>query len=194
MGAYPVLRRFTVEEYLRFERASTAKSEFVNGQIYAMAGGTSDHARIVVNMAVRLQNQLEDGKCEVWTSDFRIAVSPTGPEFYPDLSVICGEPQFLDDTQDCALNPVVLFEVLSKSTAKYDRETKVAWYREIPTARHIALVSQHIIAVEHYVRLSSGEWKTEKLTDLAAVLELPAIDATLTLSAIYNKVGLPSRT
>ena len=152
----PVIKRFTVEEYLRFERASTAKSEFVNGQIYAMAGGTSDHARIVVNMAVRLGNQLEDGDCDVWTSDFRIAVSPTGPEFYPDLSVTCGEPQFLDDTQDCALNPVVLFEVLSKSTAKYDRETKVAWYREIPAARHIVLVSQHIIAVEHYVRLSTG--------------------------------------
>ena len=188
MGAYPVLRRFTVQEYLRLERTSAARNEFIDGQIFARAGGTSEHARIVVNATVGLENQLEAGTCGVWPSDFRIAASPTGPEFYPDLSVICGEPQFLDDSRDCALNPVVLFEVLSRSTAKYDRETKAAWYREMPTVRHIVLISQYAVAVEHHFRLPNAKWKVEKLTDRAAVLKLPEIQATLTLGGIYNRV------
>ena len=88
---------------------------------------------------------------------------------------------------------MVLFEVLSRSTAKYDRETKVAWYREIPTVRHIVLISQYIVAIEHHYRLSSGKWKDEKLTDRKSVLKMPEVGATLTLPGIYNKLVLPSR-
>ena len=139
MGAYPILPRFTPEEYLRLERASRTKNEYVDGLIFAMAGATFKHDNIAVNTLVLLQNQLRGGKCSVRSADFRIATSQQGPYFYPDLSVICGKPQFLDDSLDCALNPSVVVEVLSKSTRKYDRETKVARYSEIPTLRHIVL-------------------------------------------------------
>ena len=189
MGAYPALRRFTPEEYLKFERASATKNEYIDGQIFAMAGGTIDHARISMNVAGDLRVQLKGGPCEVLPADFRIGVSDRGPYFYPDLSVICGAPELLDNSRDCALNPVVVFEVLSKSTRRYDRETKSALYREIPTLRHIVLISQSTVSVEHFFRQQLGtEWKTEKLTSRESSLVLPAIHAILALDGIYDRL------
>src|SRR5882724_9560987 len=178
MGAYPVLRRFTHEEYLRLERASQTKNEYIDGLIYSMAGGTVHHDRVLMNTLFLLQSHLRGGKCEVRSADFRIATSSEGPYFYPDLSVFCGKLQFLDSSLDCGLNPSVVVEVLSKSTKKYDRETKVVLYREIPALRHIVLISQVAVAVEHHFRMSSGKWKTEMLDDRGAKLQLTAIGAS----------------
>ena len=193
MSAYPVLRRFTPEEYLRLERASRTKNEYVDGLIYAMAGATFSHDRIVMNATFLLQSQLRDGKCTVNSADFRIAVSQGGPYFYPDLSVICGKPKFLDDSLDCAMNPVVVVEVLSKSTRKFDRETKVERYYEVPTLRHIVLISQFAVAVEHHFRVKGGKWRTEKLETLESAVKLAAVGASLPLAAIYDRMTLTSR-
>lgn len=135
---------------------------------------------------VLLQNKLKGGKCSVRSPNFRIAISAQGPHFYPDLSVICGKPQFLDESMDCALNPSVVIEVLSKSTRKYDREFKVAYYREIPALRHIVLISQFAVSVEHHFRASGGKWKTEHLDDRKATLDLTAVGASLPLAGIYE--------
>ena len=191
MGAYPVLRRFTSEEYLRLERASETKHEFVDGLIFAMAGGTRSHDRILMNTSFLLQSQLRGGKCDVLSGSFRIAISNNGPHFYPDLSVICGKPQFLDSTTDCALNPSVVVEVLSKSTRRYDRETKVAAYQTIPSMRHIVLISQFTVQIEHHFRAAGGKWKIQKLDDLDATLGLTAVGASLPLAGIYE--GMPMR-
>ena len=193
MGAYPVLRRFTPEEYLRLERASATRNEYIDGQIYAMAGGTMEHDTIVKNIDRALAPQLEGGPCDTWTGNFRIAVSKSGPYYYPDLSVICGEPELLDRSRDCALNPVAVFEVSSKSTRKFDRDTKVVRYQEISTIRHIVLISQYSVAVEHHFRRPRGKWRVEKLTGLSSTLALPPIGATLPLTVIYNKLALHSR-
>ena len=194
MGAYPVLRRFTPEEYLRLERASLSRNEYVDGMIYAMAGGTFEHDRIIKNIERELEPQLRRGTCETRSADFRIGVSRKGPYFYPDLSVICGEPEFLDSSRDCALNPVAVFEVLSKSTSKYDRETKVAGYREIPSIRHIVLISQYTVSVEHHFRLGNGKWKLQRLDDRASAVEMAGIGATLTLAGIYRRLLLHLKT
>ena len=191
MGTYPVLRRFTPEEYLQLERASISKNEYVDGLIYAMAGGTMEHARIVKNVDRALERQLEGGTCETGSADFKIAISDSGPYFYPDLSVICGEPELLAGGRDGAKNPVVVVEVLSKSTRKYDRDTKAVLYKEIPSIRHILLISQYSLAVEHQVRGRSGRWNAETFTGRASTVKLSAIGAELTLSAIYNKLLLP---
>lgn len=129
-----------------------------------------EHDRIGKNIGRALWPQLEGGPCGTWSADFRIGISKRGPFYYLDLSVICGEPELLDRSRDCALKPVAIFEVASKSTRKFDRETKVARYRQIATMRHIVLISQYSVAVEHHVRGGKGEWKVEKLDDREAVL------------------------
>jgi Uma2 family endonuclease len=188
MGAYPILRRFTPEEYLALERASETRNEYVDGLIYAMAGGTYKHDRLSVKLMMMLQNQFGDGNCNVCSANFRIAVSKRGPFFYPDLSVICGEPEFLDESMDCALNPSAVIEVLSKSTRKYDRETKVAHYCKIPSLRHVVLISQFTVSVEHHFRARGGKWKEEKVED-RGVVQLAAIRAALPLSGIYENLS-----
>ena len=164
MGAYPVLRRFTSDEYLRLERASDTRHEFFDGLIYAMAGGTRTHDRVVMNASFLLQRQLRGGNCDVLSGNFRIAISAQGPQFYPDLSVICGQAHYLDSTTDCALNPSLVLEVLSKSTRRYDREVKVAQYKEIPAMLHIVLISQFTVDVEHHFRKAGGKWNVMEIT------------------------------
>ena len=186
MGAYPVLRRFTHDEYLELERASDTRSEYVDGQIYAMAGGTYQHDTLVANTIFLLQSQLKGGSCKVHTSSFRIAVSRQGPAFYPDVSMICGKPEFLDGTQDCALNPTVLIEVLSKSTRKYDSLTKLPLYQQIPVIRDILLISQFGVSVEHHFRGPRGKWIIEKLEGHSATLALKSVSASLPLSELYD--------
>ena len=186
--AYPALRRFTPDEYLELERISVTKNEFVDGLIYATAGGTLEHARIIRNIDRELTPQFAGRGCETWSSDLKIAISASGPFFYPDLSVICGEPHLLDQRRDCAMNPVVVFEVLSKSTVRYDRTTKVSRFKEVASMRHIVLVSQDSYMVEHSYRDQADEWKVKLARGKSASVGLSAIDATLTLAAIYDKV------
>ena len=193
MGAYPVLRRFTSDEYLRLERASDTRHEFFDGLIYAMAGGTRTHDRVVMNASFLLQRQLRGGNCDVLSGNFRIAISAQGPQFYPDLSVICGQAHYLDSTTDCALNPSLVLEVLSKSTRRYDREVKVAQYKEIPAMLHIVLISQFTVNVEHHFRKAGGKWKSQRLDSLAAILELPGVGASLPLSGIYEGMSLRTK-
>lgn len=189
-AAYPVQRKFTFQEYLKLERAALTKSEYVDGEIFAMAGGTAEHDSINVNLLVLLQNQLKGGRCRARSADLRVAVSKQGPSFYPDVSVICGDPQFLDGRRDCVLNPAVVIEVQSRSTRRYDRETKVVRYQQIPSLRHIVLVSQRTVAVEHYFRMADGSWEVQKLDNLASTLELRTLPASLLLADIYDGLSL----
>ena len=188
MGAYPIPRRFTLQEYLRLERAAKSKSEFIDGQIFAMAGGSPEHSAISMNLAGLLYSQLKGGKCQVHSSDLKVAVSKRGPLFYPDISVICGAPELL--SRDAVLNPVAVFEVLSKSTHRYDRDTKVAYYRQIQSLRHIVLISQWAVEVEHHFLTPEGAWQVEAFGDPAATLHLSALAASLPLADIYQSVTL----
>ena len=185
MSAYPVLRTFTLQEYLKLERASKTRNEYLDGQIYAMAGGTGDHSSLIVNTTILLGIQLRGGNCRVFSSDLRIATSENGAQFYPDLTVICGGPRYLNKSSDCALNPIVVFEVSSKSTHKYDQEIKTSYYKQMPSVRHIVLMSQDAIEVEHHF-LNQETWAIETLRDPDATLHLAAVGATLPVSAIYE--------
>ena len=122
---------YTPDEYLALERKAEYKSEYFGGEIFAMTGASRKHNLVAGNIFAALHLQLKKRPCEIYPSDMRVKVSPTGLYTYPDVAVVCGEPMFDDEQKDTLLNPTVLVEVLSKSTASYDRGEKFEHYRKI---------------------------------------------------------------
>lgn len=180
--------RLTPEEYLAQERKAEFKSEYFNGEVWPLAGGSREHSLIVGNVAARLHHQFEGRRCEVHTSDLRVRVSETGLYTYPDVIAVCGEPEFEDDEQDTLLNPTVLFEVLSDSTEAYDRGAKFGHYRALGSLREYVLISQHKWLVEHFLRQPDDSWNLRAHNHPEDLVELPAIRCTLPLARLYDRV------
>ena len=178
----------TPEEYLDFERKATTKHEYVNGQMFAMSGASFAHNFITANTANQLYNQLIDSECQVVTNDMRVKAIETESYFYPDIVVVCGEPRAEDDTFDTLLNPTLIVEVLSPSTAAYDRGKKFAHYQQIVSLQAYILISQDKIYVEHYYRRQETEWQRADFQGLEEVLPLFSIDCELRLQDIYRRV------
>ena len=178
---------FTPEEYLARERKALTKSEYRNGQIHAMPGASRAHCLITINVASELHFQLRARTCEVYSNDMRVRVSAAGLYTYPDVIVVCDEPRFDDTHFDVLLNPTVLIEVLSPSTAAYDRGEKFASYQKLDSLCEYVLVSQDRVRVEHYLR-QEDEWNLTEYHSLVDVFQLPSIECELSLMAIYAKV------
>jgi Uma2 family endonuclease len=187
MSAHP--HRLNPEEYLTLDRAAEIRSEFYNGQMYAMSGGSLNHAVIINNTARTLGNMLEDRPCLVVSNDVRVRVHPRFYA-YPDIVVICGEPEFAGDRQDIILNPLLLFEVLSPSTERYDRVFKWSQYQTIPSLREYVLISQFEPRIEVFRPQPGGDWLFSEWTGLEAVCRLESIGCDLLLSRIYRNVNL----
>ena len=177
----------TPEEYLANERKALTKSEYRNGQIHAMPGASHEHNVIMGNTFAELHIQLRDRTCIVYPSDMRVKVSSTGRYTYPDVIVVCDEPQFEDSHFDTLLNPTVLIEVLSPSTAAYDRGEKFAAYQKLDSLREYVLISQENVCVEHYLR-QEQDWDLTEFRSLDDVFSLVSIGCELALQAIYAKV------
>lgn len=177
----------TPEEYLAKERKALTKSEYRNGQIYTMPGASHEHNIIMGNTFAELHIQLRDRTCIVYPSDMRVKVSSTGRYTYPDVVVVCDEPQFEDSHFDTLLNPTVLIEVLSPSTAAYDRGEKFASYQKLDSLCEYVLISQDSICVEHYLR-QEQDWNLTAFRAFDDVLFLVSIDCELSLQAIYAKI------
>lgn len=175
------------EEYLSLERRAEFKSEYFDGVIYAMAGGSERHNLIAANVIIALGVQLRDRPCRVYPSDMKVRMPNSRRFFYPDVSVICGETRFADDEKDVVLNPVLVVEVLSESTEAFDRGKKFSSYQQIESLREYLLVAQDEFVVEHYLRREDG-WLYTKAAGLDASLVLPALDCQVVLGDIYNKV------
>jgi len=154
--AHPV-HRLTESDYLEIERRAHVKSEFLNGEMFAMSGGTRSLSLIASNLNRAIGNLLEGSPCVVYTWDMRVKVQPDGLYTYPDLSVACGGEEFADGLNDTLLNPVVIVEILSESREAYDRGKRFALYRQIPSLREYLLVSQHKPLVEQFIRQDNGE-------------------------------------
>src|SRR5574341_1227638 len=180
--------KWTPESYLEFERASETKHEYLDGEVYEMVGGTENHNLITANTLATLHAQLRNRPCRIYPSDMRIKVSPTGLYTYPDLSVVCGEARFEDETRDTLLNPTIVVEVLSPSTERYDRGKKFLHYRTLESLQSYVLVAQDSYHVEHYARQPDNTWLLRDVTGLDSVLELPVIGCTLALADVYEKV------
>ena len=179
---------FTPEEYLARERKAFTKSEYRDGRIYAMPGASRAHNLITGNTLVEIHFQLRNRTCEVYPSDMRVKVSSTGAYTYPDVVVVCDEPRFEDGHFDVLLNPTVLIEVLSPSTAAYDRGEKFASYQKLDSLCEYILISQDKIRVEHYLRQEDG-WELTEFRSLSDVFQLVSIGCELSLQAIYAKVN-----
>lgn len=187
---------YTPEQYLALEREAEYKSEYVNGEIYAMSGATREHNLISGNVFGALHAQLRGRPCEVYTSDMRVQVSPTGMYTYPDVVVVCGEPRFEDHHVDTLLNPTIIVEVLSPSTERYDRGGKFAHYRRLESLTDYVLVSQDSPLVEHYVRHGDEgrQWILTESSGMDGVLRLASIGCEVALRDIYDKVRFPQDT
>jgi Uma2 family endonuclease len=175
------------EEYLAIERQAEYKSEYVDGVMYAMAGGSERHNLIAGNLITELNIQLREVPCRVYTSDLKVRVPNSKRFFYPDVSVVCGETQFADDESDVVLNPILIAEVLSESTAAFDRGKKFQSYQQIESLQEYLLVSQDEHLAEHYLRQDNGHWLYTKVSGLDGIVILPTLKCQLSLSDIYNK-------
>ena len=187
MSTLTAQTHLTSEEYLAWERKQPFKNEYHNGQIVAMSGASRSHNRITVDITIQLGNQLMNSECEVFASEMRVRTSPGISYFYPDVIVVCGEPRFEDDTFDTLLNPILVVEVLSPSTAAFDRGEKFEHYKQIASLQEYILVSQNNVRVEHYRRQGS-QWIHNIFEHLEDMLPLASIECRLSLHAIYRRV------
>jgi len=179
------------EAYLAAERVAPFKSEYVNGEVFAMAGASVQHVLIAANLVGELRTQLKERDCRVFSADLRVKVSASGLYTYPDVAVVCGPLLFDDDRQDTLLNPLVLIEVLSESTQDYDRGGKFELYRALASLREYVLVAQDRPHVEHFLRQDDGRWLFEESNQPDGSIVLPSIGCTLELREVYDKVALP---
>lgn len=199
--ALPEQRLYTIDEYLELERASEERHEYIDGHIYPvggahlMAGESLAHSQICVNLAGETREQLKGKLCQALSPNMKIRTQVhanySGRFSYPDLIIVCGKPLFHDTHKDVLVNPVVLFEVLSPSTEKYDRGEKFLRYRnEIETLIDYVLVAQDAPLVEHYTRRADG-WLLVSTSNPAASLDLPNVDCRLRLAEVYDRVEFP---
>ena len=185
--------QMTEEDYLIFEHDSDIKYEFANGKVYAMAGASWNHTVIVSNMNTRLNVKLENSSCLSVTSDMKVRVISEKAYRFPDVIVVCGEPQFKDDDVDILTNPTVLAEVMSPSTALVDRNEKLYEYFRIPTLQEYLIISQDRVRVERFLRdADNDEWRYTERISLDQTLDLPSLNCTLSLREIYNQVQFKS--
>ena len=185
-SALRTLRTFTDEEYLAIERKAKDKSELIAGQIYAMAGASPAHAAITANVISIFVSHLKGKPCTVYTNDLKVKIGRGGDYYYPDLTIVCGQPIFHDEHQGILVNPTVIVEVLSPSTEADDRGRKWLHYQQIEGLTDYLMVSQSEPLLEHYTRQADGSWHYESCADRTAALTI--LNCRLLLADVYDKV------
>jgi Uma2 family endonuclease len=191
MSALPK-RYFTPEEYLALELKAEYKSQYVAGEIFAMAGAQPEHVTLTTGIAAMLYHRFRGRPCQVYSNDLRVRVKPGNLWTYPDVAALCGEPHF-DRSSDPAslLNPQVIFEVLSPSTEAFDRGDKFARYRLLESLSDYVLVSPERMRVEHFVRQGDASWRFTERRQPDDRLSLVSVDCELPLAEIYERVTFP---
>ena len=184
----------TPEQYLHRERNAEFRSEYLRGEMFAMAGASANHNLIVGNCVQNIGQQLKKKPCRVYPRDLKLRIQATGLYTYPDLSVVCGEPQLESDHGDVLLNPVVLIEVLSDSTEAYDRGKKFEHYRTIPSLKHYVLVAQDRHSIDCFSLNPDGSWSLTACQTPTGMVELATIDSQLSAVEVYDKVVFPTTT
>jgi Uma2 family endonuclease len=182
----------TPEEYLAMERQANYKSEYLDGEIFAMAGASLTHITIEANVIRELGNTLLEKPFQVFTSNMKVDLSEHGLYAYPDALVVCGEPIFNDKYKDNLINPLLIVEVLSDSTEGYDRGEKFLRYRKLNSFKEYLLIAQHAPHIEHYFKQENNKWVMSEYDGVQELLQLPSLEITLKLSSIYAKVKFDS--
>jgi Uma2 family endonuclease len=188
MSTQPQRSFLTPEEYLSIERKAEFKSEYFNGEMFAMAGASQPHNRIVSNIISALNPQLLQRDCNIYPSDMRVKIEKINKYTYPDVVVTCGKEILEDDQIDTLLNPILIIEILSASTEAYDRGEKFRQYQFIQSLAEYILITQDAIRVEQYVRQTDRTWLYSEYQNLDDVIKLESIACELTLKDVYAKV------
>ena len=178
----------TPEQYLEIERKAEFKSEYYQGHMFAMSGAREPHVLIAGNAFGELRQQLRGRPCRAYSADMRVRVTPVGLYTYPDVVVVCGEPQFLDENRDTLLNPTVIVEILSESTQAYDRGQKFELYSSLDSLAEYLMISSLRVRAERFTRQTDGEWLLTIKSSLEDSLELQSIGCRLALADLYEKV------
>jgi Uma2 family endonuclease len=180
----------SVEQYLAAERVAETKSEFHDGQMFAMAGGTGLHSQLAAALTRELGNLAKAKGCTVFNSDMKVRVSKNNRVLYPDVSGLCARPEYLDETHDVLLNPSFIVEVLSKSTEAFDRGRKLALYMALPSVVEIALVSVVEVRVDKYTRQPDGIWRFDGYSGLECEVPFTSLGCAVPLREVYAGVEL----
>jgi len=197
----PLLRvRYTIEEYLVMERSSEERHEYLDGDVYAMAGESPEHGAICMNLYGSLWPQLRDTPCQAFAKDTKVRSGRLplpghvmqGLFSYPDLVGVCGAMQFHDQVRDVLLNPSLIIEVLSPSTEAFDRGEKFRRYRTwLPTLQDYLLVAQDKPLIDHYHRVEENRWELVPREGLEASLHLESVHCPLQLADVYDRIIFP---
>ena len=184
----PARKHFTPEEYLAMEDATESKHEYYQGEIFDMAGASKNHDRIGVDLGTSVNTALKSSKCEVFSNEIKIWSKAKNFFTYPDLIIVCGEAELYEGRDDILTNPLVIFEVLSKSTRNYDRDEKFEFYRSIPSFQEYILIDQWRIHVEQMYLETRNKWILLEYSDITDVLKLAKVDIQIPLQEIYRRV------
>ena len=180
----------TPEEYLEIERRAAYKSEYCEGEMFALAGAPETHNLIAGNLFGGIHAQLRSRACRAYGSDMRVHVNATGLYTYPDVLVVCQKPQFLDGQRDTLLNPTLISEVLSPSTEAYDRGRKFENYRSVESLAEYLLVASDRMHADLYTRRQDGGWLLTSADGPAGTLSLASVNCQIALADIYEKADL----
>ncbi|OBQ24349.1 MAG: hypothetical protein AN488_01715 [Anabaena sp. WA113] len=182
-------RYYTPEEYLELEEQAEYRSEYRDGEIIAMTGGTTNHNKIALNFAASLKYGLRKKNYDVYISDVRLWILRYRQHTYPDIMIIQGEPIYATENNTTVINPLLIAEVSSKSTSNYDQSDKFMYYRSIPEFKEYILINQYQYHVMQYVKTNDGKWIFTELESESDILTLQTIDFQIALSEIYEQVN-----
>ena len=193
MATQPATRKLSEEEYLELDRANDYRSEYINGEMIAMAGGSPRHSVITVNCSSQIRARLAGRSCYVFSPDMRLLTPANRSYAYPDVSVVCGEATFKPNSSDVLTNPSLIVEVLSPSTETYDKSIKFSLYKDLVSLQEYLMVSTDRVNVWHYSRLPDNSWLFREYAQIEAEMPIPSLNLTLSLGEIYaNAMSLAS--
>jgi len=186
--ALPKKQYYTKEEYLEMEAAADFKSEYYQGEIFAMSGGSLDHSTICFNLNRRVGEAIDPEKCRGFESNMKLEIAAADSYVYPDVMVVCGEVEVAENTTDVIKNPMLIIEVLSPGTESFDRGLKFEYYRMIPSLKEYVLVSQNKPKVETYFRQKENIWTYTVVEGLDKTLMFQSLEYEIALKEIYLTV------
>ncbi|QTA93791.1 Uma2 family endonuclease [Desulfonema magnum] len=184
----PQKKNISAEEYLEMEKTAEYKNEYFQGEIFAMTGASFNHNLIVSNIIIALGSRLRNSSCFIFSGDMKIQVDEAMHYTYPDVSIVCGDIEFVGGRDDVITNPVVIFEVLSNSTKDYDRGSKFTAYRNIRSLKDYILIDQYDYHAEYFYKNEQKRWILEEFRSPGDTLKISSVAAELSLDTIYDRV------
>lgn len=182
-------RYYSIEEYLTLEESADYKSEYIDGEIFPMAGGSTNHNRIAGNFYAALNFAFKTEDYDVFMSDVRLWIPKKRIYTYPDVMVVVGKPEYYNNRTDMITNPRVIIEIFSDSTKEYDRSKKFEGYRTIPTIEEYLLLDQTRRYIEHFSKTDRKRWSFAEYNELDETIALASISFEIAVADIYNKVN-----